>query len=182
MKVQRILYWLLSIATIYSLVNLWVVMPFSSLFSAFAVLSGFMLIMVVYKDTYKNRNERLYGPVNSLLVIFLLSFVSINIGFASIYLEMVRQDPNHFKGIIDGMSAIYFSLVTFATVGFGDVHPVSGAAKFIVMSEIMVAIMILPITIVTSIARFINHKITEQDEEIKQDIKKNEPNQLFRIK
>lgn len=182
MKWHRMLLGALIITTFYALSNLIIHVPFAGVFSALAILAGILLFIIVFTDTCKIQAEIISNPAKLLITYWLLSFISIIIGFSSLYVELIRQNPHHFKGIADGMSAMYFSVVTFATVGFGDVFPVSVTAKFIVISEIIVSIVLLPITIGTSIAWFINHKIKQQDEEFIERFTKNQPNQLYRIK
>jgi hypothetical protein len=69
--------------------------------------------------------------------------------------------------------------VTFATVGFGDIYPVSVTAKLLVMSEIGAAVVLLPITIGTSIAQVITRRLKTPDQNIAKDT---QPGHLFRIK
>lgn len=182
MKFHRILLGLILGFTIYALLNLFIEVPFSVIISSLAIIGGAISIIALFADSYKIKTTIISSQITVLIMYWIISFISITAGFSSIYLEMIRQDPHHFVGIIDGMSATYFSVVTFATVGYGDIYPESTAAKFVVMSEIWVAIILLPITIGTSIARVINHKLKQQDEEFQQTFNKNEHNQLFRIK
>ncbi len=181
MKSERILFIVLLMSAAYSLANLFNNVPFATGTSVLAAASGIVLIIAVFFDTYQTKAQIISSPIK-ILIAWVMSIISINIGFSSIYLELVRQDPNHFKGIIDGVTAAYFAVGTFATVGFGDVYPVSVTAKFMVMSEIMAAVILLPIMIGSSIAWFINHKIKQQDQEFIHRFKKDKPNQLIRIK
>ncbi len=52
------------------------------------------------------------------------------------------------------MSAIYFSFVTIATVGYGDIAPKSTLAQFTVVSEIMVGLYLLAV-ILGIVARWV---------------------------
>lgn len=66
-------------------------------------------------------------------------------------------------GIVDGQSpaqplaghldALYFSFVTITTLGYGDFHPVSAAAKWMVMGELVSGILILVGAVPLLIAR-----------------------------
>lgn len=74
-----------------------------------------------------------------LLVFLGLSFFSVILGFSSFYAELFRQNSSNFIGFQEGFIAIYFSIVTFSTVGYGDIHPVSILARTAVICEILIA-------------------------------------------
>lgn len=182
MKFSRIPLGILIGITVYSLLNLFIDVPFSAIFSALAIIGGVVLIFLLFANSHHIESEIIQSSGMGLLIYWALSFISIMAGFSGIYLELVRQSPNHFVGIVDGISAIYFSVNTFATVGFGDIYPMSAAAKVLVMSEILIAVIVLPITIGTSVACIINHKIKQHGKESIPKLEKSKPGQLSRIK
>jgi hypothetical protein len=49
--------------------------------------------------------------------------------FASLYYVMGGQDPDSFSEPLTKLDAVYFTVTVFATVGFGDIHAVSQAAR-----------------------------------------------------
>jgi len=63
--------------------------------------------------------------------------------FAAIYSIIYLYIPNSFAGLNGNtpldecVSVIYFSAVTFTTVGFGDIHPIASVAKVFVTIETM---------------------------------------------
>ena len=63
--------------------------------------------------------------------------------FAAIYSAIYLYVPNSFEGLSGNtpldecVNVIYFSAVTFTTVGFGDIHPVASIAKVFVSIETM---------------------------------------------
>lgn len=74
----------------------------------------------------------------------------IVLGYAEVYLSLASKHLIGFSKNLDIVSAIYFSLVTFATVGYGDFYPDSLLAKLLVCSEIIVALFILAVVLSTS--------------------------------
>lgn len=46
--------------------------------------------------------------------------------------------PDTVKGSSGGLDGIYFSVVTFTTLGFGDIYPVTVLGKVLVMAEVVV--------------------------------------------
>jgi hypothetical protein len=74
-------------------------------------------------------------------------FILIVHAFALLYLLLLLRDPhailfpcNSPCPGMDAVSAWYFSLSTIATVGFGDIHPVSRVAKVVVIGEILIGL------------------------------------------
>ena len=46
--------------------------------------------------------------------------------------------PDTVKGISGGLDGIYFSVVTFTTLGFGDIYPATVVGKVLVMVEVVI--------------------------------------------
>jgi hypothetical protein len=86
-------------------------------------------------ERYAHRKaERLHAPV----VIGLLSYFLVIYEYAITYTLLSRLDAHAFNiGRLTLFDAIYFSLTTAATVGFGDIVPSSTLARVFVMAEIM---------------------------------------------
>jgi voltage-gated potassium channel len=57
--------------------------------------------------------------------------------FALLYASMSTTDPSAFTEPLTKMDALYFTTVTFATVGFGDITPVSQLARAIVTVQMI---------------------------------------------
>ncbi len=178
-NLRRTIFYLLIGFALYSIINLLTEVPLAFVFSALAIISGIVLVGKMFADTYQMKSTAGLSPA-MVIINWVMSFMGITAGFASIYLELVRLTPHHFLGITDGMSATYFSVVTFATVGFGDIYPVSMLAKLLVISEIGTAIILLPAIIGTSVAQVINHRLRQQDREFIN--RGNEQNRIFRVK
>lgn len=165
-----------------TLMTLFVNIPFSAVFASLAIMGGVTLILALFSNTYRIKSRITTEPGMGLIGCWVMSFISITVGFSSIYLELVQHNPHHFSGITDGISALYFSLNTFATVGFGDIYPVSPIAKFLVTSEIFIAIVVLPLTVGTSIAWIVNYKIKHQSKASVHDLEQAKQRRLSRIK
>jgi voltage-gated potassium channel len=57
--------------------------------------------------------------------------------FAFLYTSMSTTDPRAFTEPLSRMDALYFTTVTFATVGFGDITPVSQLARAVVTVQMI---------------------------------------------
>lgn len=76
--------------------------------------------------------------------IFLTLFAIIFIYSGLIYQVENPKNPASFRNFFD---ALYFSIVTMATVGFGDVTPLSDLGKLVTLMMILTGISFLPLQI-----------------------------------
>jgi voltage-gated potassium channel len=63
--------------------------------------------------------------------------------FASVYLSMSNASATSFSQPLDHVSALYFTITVFATVGFGDIVATSGPARVIVSVQMLLDLAIL---------------------------------------
>lgn len=82
--------------------------------------------------------------------------VATNILFATYYYV---AGAGSFRGLEDGtyLTALYFSFVTFTTVGYGDITPLSGISQAIVMLEILLGYLTLGCMVF-----LIGHKVSDR--------------------
>jgi hypothetical protein len=66
------------------------------------------------------------------LVASVLFFV---IAFATTYVAMSASAPDSFTEHLDKVGALYFSMTTLTTVGFGDITPVTHTARIVVILQ-----------------------------------------------
>ncbi|MEU8225590.1 potassium channel family protein [Kribbella sp. NPDC048915] len=78
---------------------------------------------------------RAVGAMATSLPLFLVVF-------ATTYYLMADTEPSTFSEPLNRLDAAYFTVTVFATVGFGDIAPVSGAARTVTTIQ-MVADVIL---------------------------------------
>jgi voltage-gated potassium channel len=60
--------------------------------------------------------------------------------FASTYCTIAAQEPSAFSEPLDRTDGIYFTVTVFATVGFGDITPVSELARVLVTVQMLVGL------------------------------------------
>jgi len=76
------------------------------------------------------------APKRSLTLLF-LNFFEIVLDFGLLYAYLCSVNPGMFnQEIIAARDAIYFSFVTAATLGYGDIYPVASAARELVIVQI----------------------------------------------
>jgi len=69
------------------------------------------------------------------LVVLLVKFICL---FAGTYLLISHLDAGAFTEPLTHISALYFTIVTFGTVGFGDITPHSDLARLLVSAQIII--------------------------------------------
>jgi len=89
----------------------------------------------------------IYGPDSSqylertplwrILVDVTAAYILAAFCFAVLYVYLVRRDANAFSAELNLGNALYFSIVSMTTTGYGDISPKSGVAKFIVCIQIL---------------------------------------------
>lgn len=79
---------------------------------------------------YGERPQRTAGLALAFIVLSALLYPAT--GGLTTGTEIVTYGTHGFGAALDGL---YFSIVTFATLGLGDVHPVSDIARFVAASE-----------------------------------------------
>jgi voltage-gated potassium channel len=63
--------------------------------------------------------------------------------FASTYCTVAGQQPGAFSEPLDRTDGIYFTVTVFATVGFGDITPVSELARVLVTVQMLVGLVVV---------------------------------------
>jgi amino acid transporter len=76
----------------------------------------------------------------SVIPLFLLTF-------AAAYVAMAHATPGAFSQRLPRPDAVYFAVTVFATVGFGDIVPVTGAARMLVTAQMIGDLVILGVVL-----------------------------------
>lgn len=97
---------------------------------AFVLVSGFLI------SAFKEHMSHISSPFD-FVRFELLNLLSAVVFFGLAYFYLSKVDGGHFNQAIGAVDAVYFSFVTIATVGYGDIHPMSTLAKSIVIFEII---------------------------------------------
>ena len=112
------------------------------------------------REMVKEARQRL--AESTLLIIILMVLIMVTVGsVAMVIVESQSPDAN----ILTGQEAVWWSVVTIATVGYGDYTPVTGAGR--VFGSIMIFLGISAFSALTSYiaSQFINSRT--QDAEFK---------------
>jgi voltage-gated potassium channel len=104
---------------------------------------GLLITMMVAELNRLRRGEEgLGGSALSMLLVLLV------MSFAMAFFLVNLVDPDQFVGLETRTDALYFTLTTMATVGFGDVHAAGQFARGMVS-----ALIVFNIVVVASLVR-----------------------------
>ena len=89
------------------------------------------------------------------------SYVFTLLSFGLLYVSIYGVAHKAIHGEIDLFTAYYFSITTMATVGFGDIYPVSSLARCAVCMQIFASIM-YNLVLFATIAAVLSAKLAER--------------------
>lgn len=90
----------------------------------------------------------LSGAVEVLFLV-LFSIGGLVLGFAAIYVSISARYAQAFNQALKGWNAFYYSAVTLATVGYGDIHPTSWYTQALTILEIVLGYIITAVMVAT---------------------------------
>jgi len=91
------------------------------------------ILCILFVNRYKEGGE-LHSVGRSLLLLG-LNFAGVVIAFAILFLNTASAGPRTGEAIAKPVTALYFSLVTITTLGFGDLKPLTDLGLWLVISE-----------------------------------------------
>jgi len=78
------------------------------------------------------------------LIVAIPTFIVV---YASTYVGIEAALPGSFTQPLDKTSALYFTVVTLGTVGYGDIAPVSAGARITVSSQVMLDLVLIAVVV-----------------------------------
>jgi len=122
-------------------------------FPVFVVILTVIKTLIISRTTLRQLSKMIkicHSHGNLLWVFGLLIGITI-FSFATDYTCLYLFDHSTFEGVPAFSESyiynlyyfIYFSVITFFTVGYGDIVPVSGAVRFVVILEIYLSFFII---------------------------------------
>ncbi len=147
----------------YSLVDLIAIIPFFFAADSYQILRIFRALRVLRLIRFLEGRHFFFRRFSRTHVIIIRIFFII---FAIIFVSsgMIFYAEHHRPGanIITFADAVYFSIITLTTVGYGDITPVTGFGRFITILIVLSGIIFIPWQVKELIKHFIipGEKIT----------------------
>jgi voltage-gated potassium channel Kch len=106
------------------------------LFDLFANLSGFILL---------RHHWRPPASLTRSLILLAINFIEICTAFAILYLFFGCVGTPGKPAITSGASAMYFSIITAATVGYGDIVPLDLTGQKLVATQVVMSLFFMAV-------------------------------------
>jgi voltage-gated potassium channel len=134
----------------------------------------FLLFVVAYLLRFILRAPRVTTEV---LYAGIATYLMLGLLWALAYVLVNRLVPDSFvftvgpisKQSMVGFNGLYFSFITLSTVGYGDIVPVSSAARMLAMTEAMTGTIYLAVLISRLVALYSSENTNEQKEKEDED-------------
>lgn len=104
----------------------------------FTVIMGYLVLRQDLGDSSRDRWLR--------LVASMIALIASLIFFALSYRLLANSSPGEFSGLTTFVDAIYFTLATTLTVGFGDVYAAGQIARIMVICQMLFTVVVLAAT------------------------------------
>jgi len=133
----------------------------------YAVLIGYLLVEIynyplcmIFVERYSPEPPR---SINRVLIFLIINYFAMILGFAALFLwaGSIRSATGPLSGPAD---ALYFSVVTITTVGYGDFFPSDPMGKFLVSFEAIAGTLFIVLVLASFIG---SHTNTSSDTKIR---------------
>ena len=109
-----------------------------------------LLCLAIYIAYFRHQLNRIkkavYPTLQSAEALILVAAMFLAV-YAAIYVVISQQDPAAFTEPLTHFSAYYFALTVLATVGFGDITPVTDGARLVAMTQMAVDIAFIGVVV-----------------------------------
>jgi len=150
-SVGRALLWVVGVLVLYYVLPL---DPNSDVSALIRIITGCvaLLVVVVWQTIAVMRSTHARARAIEALAACTVVVVVV---FASAYFNMSARDPQAFTEDLSRTGSLYFTVVTLATIGYGDIAPRTDIARTVVMIQVVVNIAILgsAIKVIAELAR-----------------------------
>lgn len=130
---------------LYTMVDLIAIIPFFFANDSYQVLRIFRALRVLRLTRFLREKQSLLGRFSQIqLIVMRIIFIIFAIVFVSsgmIFYAESGKTGSHIHSFFD---AVYFSIITLSTVGYGDITPVTGYGRFITVLIVSSGIIFIP--------------------------------------
>lgn len=141
---------------IYSLVDLIAIIPIFFAIDSYQVLRIFRALRVLRLIRFLKDSHFFYRRFSQThLIIIRIFFIIFAIIFVSSGLIFYAESRNHGSDIKTFTDAVYFSIITLTTVGYGDFTPKTGYGRFITILIVLSGIIFIPYQVKELIRQFL---------------------------
>jgi voltage-gated potassium channel len=132
--------------------------------SVFHFLVLMICVCIILSVVFRSRRITLDGIFAAFVAYLLLAFA-----FGLVYNFMIFRSPESFKGALNPNNqfgdVIYFSLVTIATLGYGDIVPATNAARTVATIEAVIGQFYVAVVVAVLVGFFISQQMESASKE-----------------
>lgn len=132
--------------------------PTSPTWDLVFVIGLMIAVVLILKVSFKRLGLR--APPAKTMLMLLGSYLFIGYAFAKLYLLLWKLNPTAFDGLRSTeiplrtfLDFLYFSFVTLATLGYGDIHPVSTLARAAAVIEVILGVFFVAVTVAVVVSK-----------------------------
>ena len=107
-----------------------------------AAIVGTLPLTVRRVQAVRNAEQPILVAIEALVLLVTMLIV----GFAAVYFA-VDSRHEQFAGLETRLDAVYFTVTTMATVGYGDIHPTGQAARALAVAQMLMNLVFLGIVV-----------------------------------
>lgn len=89
-----------------------------------------VVALVLFREVARSETEATLSILNLVLLLEI-----VLIAFSFVYFAVANNSAGQFTGLETRLDALYFTLTTTTTTGYGDVHPTGQAARAVVSAH-----------------------------------------------
>lgn len=93
------------------------------------------------------RIQRSAVPALQAIEALIIAIPTFLVVYASTYVSIEAASPGSFSERLDKPAALYFTVVTLGTVGYGDIAPVSSGARLVVSSQVLLDLVLIAVVV-----------------------------------
>ncbi len=127
---------------------LYVLMPLQTDLAWLGLIIGFAALLCIAPFAVKRAVtvSRSPFPMLAAAEAILMVVAMLIFGFSSVYLA-INREVDQFEGLDTRIDALYFTVTTLSTVGYGDVHATGQLARALVTVQILFDLSLLAVSV-----------------------------------
>jgi hypothetical protein len=141
--------WLMAIGTVIGLIATYYLIPMTGQVWWLGFVLGPVAAVVLVPLAFRNARRILTGkhPLAEVVRALAVVVAVLVLGFAASYYALEHHWPGEVDGLRTKTDAMYFSITTVATVGYGDIHPTGQLARLIASVHMLANVVLIGVSV-----------------------------------